>query len=62
MLDRRLEELKQDQDKMWRVQSAQTDAIKQIPRIWQEEVEKTLANDPNRRRQPALIPVQEDLQ
>lgn len=59
-IDEKLEKLRQDQETLWRVQSAQTDAIKQIPRIWQEEVEKTLANDPNRRRQPALVPVREE--
>lgn len=59
-IDEKLEKTKQDQETLWRVQSAQTDAIKQIPRIWQEEVEKTLANDPNRRRQPALVPVREE--
>jgi hypothetical protein len=52
--------VKREQEKVWRVQSAQAEAIKQIPRIWQEEVEKTLAHDPNRRRQPALVPVNED--
>lgn len=56
----RLDGLQKEQDKVWRVQSAQADAIKQIPRIWQEEIEKTLANDPDRRRQPALVPVQEE--
>lgn len=53
-------QLKQDLEMVWRVQSAQTDALKQFPRIWQEEVEKTLDNDPNRRRQPTLVPVRED--
>lgn len=59
-LDEQLAEVKREQEKVWRVQSAQAEAIKQIPRIWQEEVEKTLAHDPNRRRQPALVPVNED--
>ncbi|HZD10289.1 MAG TPA: hypothetical protein VE553_03025 [Candidatus Binatia bacterium] len=59
-VEERLEEMQKDQEKVWRVQSAQADAIKQIPRIWQEEIEKTLANDPNRRRQPALVPVRDD--
>jgi chromosome segregation ATPase len=59
-VEERLEELQRDQEKVWRVQSAQADAIKQIPRIWQEEIEKTLANDPNRRRQPALVPVRDE--
>lgn len=60
-LEESLVEINKDQEKVWRVQSAQTDAIKQIPRIWQEEVEKTLANDPSRRRQPTIVPVEDDL-
>lgn len=60
LLDERLGVLKQDLEMVWRVHSAQTDAIKQFPRIWQEEVEKTMAHNPNRRRQPALVPVRED--
>ena len=60
LLDKKIDKSVQDQEVLWRVQTAQTDAIKQIPRIWQEEVEKTLAQDPNRRRQPALVPVRED--
>jgi chromosome segregation ATPase len=59
-LDEKMDTLEKEQEKVWRVQSAQADAIKQIPRIWQEEIEKTLANDPNRRRQPALVPVRDD--
>ena len=59
-IEGRVENMQRDQEKLWRVQSAQADAIKQIPRIWQEEIEKTLANDPNRRRQPALVPVRDD--
>jgi hypothetical protein len=50
-----------DKETLWRVQAAQLEAIKQIPRVWMEEVEKAQAHDPNRRRQPALIPVNEDL-
>lgn len=60
LLDERLGTLKQDLEMVWRVQTAQTDAMKQFPRIWQEEVEKTIAQNPNRRRQPALVPVRED--
>ncbi len=59
-IEGRVENMQRDQEKVWRVQSAQADAIKQFPRIWQEEIEKTLANDPNRRRQPALVPVRDD--
>ena len=59
-MDERVEELNQEQEKMWRVQNAQVDAIKQFPRVWQEEIEKTLAHDPNRRRQPTLVPVRDE--
>lgn len=59
-VEERVESLQKEQEKVWRVQTAQADAIKQIPRIWQEEIEKTLANDPNRRRQPALVPVNDE--
>jgi chromosome segregation ATPase len=59
-VDDRLEELNLEQEKMWRVQNAQVDAIKQFPRVWQEEIEKTLAHDPNRRRQPTLVPVRDE--
>ncbi|MCZ7670923.1 MAG: hypothetical protein M5U34_29145 [Chloroflexi bacterium] len=30
------------------------------PRMWLEEVEKAITNNPNRRRQPALVPIRED--
>ena len=59
-IEEQLDELEQDQERIWRVQTAQADAVKQLPRIWQEEVEKTIANDPNRRRQPTLVPVRDD--
>lgn len=59
-MDERIDELEQETEKVWRVQAAQADALKQFPRIWQEEIEKTLAHDPNRRRQPALVPVRDD--
>ncbi len=60
LIEERVEEMEREQEKVWRVQGAQADAIKQLPRIWQEEIEKTLANDPNRRRQPALVPVRDE--
>lgn len=53
-------EIRQDKEMLWRVQAAQADALKQWPRVWMEEVEKTLAQNPTRRRQPALIPVREE--
>ncbi|MCA9973579.1 MAG: hypothetical protein KC425_25375 [Anaerolineales bacterium] len=55
-----LEELQQDKDLMWRIQSAQADAMKKIPLVWLEEIEKARKQDPNRRRQPALVPVREE--
>jgi DNA repair exonuclease SbcCD ATPase subunit len=52
--------LEQELERVYRVQSAQADAIKQFPRVWQEAVEKSMTHDPNRRRQPALVPVREE--
>jgi hypothetical protein len=59
-LDESIDELKQDKELLWRVQTAQADAIKKIPLTWMEEVEKAIAQNPNRRRQPALVPVREE--
>lgn len=59
-LEEALDKLKHEKDLIWRVQAAQADAMKQFPRIWLEEVEKALAQNPNRRRQPALVPVREE--
>lgn len=56
-----IRELQTDKDTLWRVQTAQLDAIKNIPRIWQEEVEKARSHDPNKRRPAALVPVEDDL-
>jgi chromosome segregation ATPase len=55
-----IEEIQQDKDTLWRVQTAQADAMKKWPRILLEEVEKAKAHNPDSRRQPALIPVRED--
>lgn len=52
-----LRQLEAEKDTLWRVQTAQLDAIKNFPRVWVEEVEKARARDPHRRRQPALVPV-----
>ena len=60
-LQGQLEDIRQDKDMLWKVQSAQADAIKTFPRIWMEEVEKAMSQNPNRRRQPALVPVVEEL-
>lgn len=59
-LEDALDKLQQEKDLIWRVQTAQADAMKQFPRIWLEEVEKALGQNPNRRRQPALVPVREE--
>jgi chromosome segregation ATPase len=58
-LEEQLEAFEQEQERLWRVQGAQADAIKQIPRIWQEAVERSMTHDPNRRRQPALVQVED---
>lgn len=54
-------ELEREKDAIWRVQTAQLDAIKQLPRLWLTEVEKARAMDPERRREPSLVPVDEDI-
>lgn len=59
-LAEQLKEVEGDKDTLWRVQTANLDAIKQIPRIWLEEVEKARQRDPNRRRQPTLVPVEDE--
>ena len=56
-----IKDLNSERDALWRVQNAQLDAIKQIPRIWLEEVEKARARDPERRREPSLVQVEEDI-
>lgn len=56
-----IDDIRQDKDMLWKVQSAQADAIKTFPRVWMEEVEKAMSQNPNRRRQPALVPVVEEL-
>lgn len=55
-----IKEIQEDKDRLWRVQTAQTEALKKWPRIWLEEVEKARSLDPNTRRQPALVPVREE--
>ncbi len=59
-LEQLVEQIQQDKDTLWRVQSAQSDAMKKWPRILLEEVEKAIAHNPETRRQPALVPVRED--
>ncbi len=60
VLEEKLVKIREEKDTLRRVQVAQADAIKKIPRIWVEEVEKAIAQDPNRRRQPTTIPVREE--
>ncbi len=52
--------LDEEKETLRRVQTAQSDAIKQFPRMWLEHVEKAIEQNPNRRRQPALVPVREE--
>ena len=59
-LNEQLENLKQELAVAMRVTLAQSEAIKKWPVLWLEEVEKALDQNPNRRRQPALVPVRED--
>ncbi len=59
-LEEKLVKIREEKDTLRRIQVAQADAIKKIPRIWVEEVEKAIAQDPNRRRQPTTIPVREE--
>ncbi len=59
-LSQSLAEIQEEKDALWRVQEAQADAMKSLPRIWKEEVEKARALNPNSRRQPALVPVREE--
>ena len=59
-LEAALIKIQEDKDMLWRVQTAQADAIKLIPRIWLEEIEKAIAQNPNRRRQPTMVPVREE--
>ena len=59
-LEEELERLGQEISQVFRVQSAQSEAIKRWPLTWLEEVDKALEQNPNRRRQPALVPVREE--
>lgn len=59
-LEEKLLAITDDKDVILRIQQAQADAIKKLPRIWLEEIEKAKAQDPNRRRQPTVVPVREE--
>jgi chromosome segregation ATPase len=52
--------IKKVYDVLQRVQVAQSDALKKFPTIWLEEVEKAIANDPDRRREPSRISIREE--
>lgn len=55
-----LVKIQEDKDMLWRIQTAQADAIKLIPRVWLEEIDKAMAQNPNRRRQPTMVQVREE--
>ncbi len=59
-LSEKIAELRTEKELIDRVQAAQSAAIKKFPTVWLEEVEKAIANDPNRRRQPTMSPTPED--
>lgn len=59
-IEETLVELENEKNTLQRIQTAQSDALKKFPRVWLEEVEKAIANDPNRRRQPAPVTVREE--
>jgi chromosome segregation ATPase len=59
-IEETLKQIEADKETLWRMQTAQADAVKTLPRIWLEEVEKAIAQNPNSRRQPALVPVREE--
>lgn len=55
-----IQALEEEKDTLWRIQDAQSEAMKKWPRIWLEEVEKAIAHNPNSRRQPTLVQVREE--
>ena len=59
-LESALTKIQEDKDMLWRIQTAQADAIKLIPRVWLEEIDKAMAQNPNRRRQPTMVQVREE--
>ena len=59
-IEKTLVKIKEDKDMLWRIQTAQADAIKLFPRVWLEEIDKALAQNPNRRRQPTMVQVREE--
>lgn len=59
-LEEQLDSLQQDLAQFLRIQTAQSEAIKKWPLLWLEEVEKAVEQNPNRRRQPTLVPIREE--
>jgi DNA repair exonuclease SbcCD ATPase subunit len=59
-LEEQLDSLQQDIAQVLRIQTAQSEAIKKWPLTWLEEVEKAVEQNPNRRRQPTLVPIREE--
>lgn len=59
-LEETLNSLEEEKDLLWRVQTAQADAIKRFPHLWLDEVEKAIEQNPHRRRQPTQFPVREE--
>lgn len=59
-LEEELERLTAELTQITRILAAQSEAIKKWPVLWLDEVEKALEQNPNRRRQPALVPVREE--
>ena len=55
-----IKKLEQEKDLLYRIQNAQSDALKLFPRLWADEVQKAIDNDPNRRRQPTLVQINEE--
>ncbi len=60
VVEETITKIEDDKDLIWRVQTAQADALKQLPRLWMESVEQAIEQNPNRKRQPALVPVREE--
>lgn len=60
LIEESIRALEQEKDLIWRVQNAQADAMKLIPRLWADEVQKAIDNNPNRRRQPTLVQVPDE--
>jgi DNA repair exonuclease SbcCD ATPase subunit len=59
-LEEQLDTLQQDLAQFLRIQTAQSEAIKKWPLTWLDEIEKAIEQNPNRRRQPTLIPIREE--